>query len=344
LRHTKAAQALKQLCAGNNELELPNADKLRLPLRSTADADIITTRALHEVAIELILCKRAHWFQTVKLTVAEPPHGKVKFVPLGQESCVPRSFLPSKLSLTNGISHHDDTPDLASGTEEVAVVGMACRFPQADSIMEFWQLVSSGGTSIGKLPVERFDPADISREPKLASFWGNFLRRPDAFDHRFFGISGREAKSMDPQQRLALQVAYEALESSGYCSLPPAEKETDVGCYLGVGSVDYEENVASENANAFSATGTLRAFISGRISHFFGWTGPSITFDTACSSSAVAIHTACKVGWLTRDFSPHKLMASHRHFLLGNAPWRLPAESMSSRALICTRISPPRLS
>ena len=59
--------------------------------------------------------------------------------------------------------------------------------------------------------------------------------------------------------------------------------------------MDYGDNVASENANSFSATGTLRAFISGRISHFFGWTGPSITFDTTCSSSAVAIHSACKV-------------------------------------------------
>ncbi|KAK0636982.1 putative non-reducing polyketide synthase [Bombardia bombarda] len=123
---------------------------------------------------------------------------------------------------------------------------------------------------------------------------GNFLRNPDAFDHRFFNISGRDAKSMDPQQRLLLQVSYEALESSGYCSLPENEKLKDAGCYVGVGSVDYQDNVASENANAFSATGTLRAFICGRVSHFFGWTGPSITFDTACSSSAVAIHSACK--------------------------------------------------
>ena len=299
-------------------MELPNADKLRLPLRSTADADLITSGALHEVAIELILCRRAHWYQTVKLTVAEFSHGEVEFVALGKDSHVPRSLLPGKPSLTQGISPHDDAPSLPSVTEEVAVVGMACRFPQADSVEEFWQLLSSGATSIGKLPVERFNPADISREPKLADFWGNFLRRPDVFDHRFFGISGLEAKSMDPQQRLALQVAYEALESSGYCSLPHAEKMTDVGCYLGVGSVDYEDNVASEKANAFSATGTLRAFISGRISHFFGWTGPSITFDTACSSSAVAIHTACKVGLLTRACSLRELMA-----IQGASRWRM---------------------
>jgi acyl transferase domain-containing protein len=96
---------------------------------------------------------------------------------------------------------------------------------------------------------------------------------------------------MDPQQRLALQIAYEAMESAGYCG---KQMSTDVGCYLGVGSVDYDANVVSRDANAFAATGTLRAFISGRISHFFGWEGPSLTIDTACSSSAVAIHTARK--------------------------------------------------
>ncbi|RMZ75270.1 hypothetical protein DV737_g5363, partial [Chaetothyriales sp. CBS 132003] len=285
-RHAKAAQALKQLCAGNHDLDLPSADKLRMSLRSTADADVIATGSLHDIAIDLILCKRAHWFQTVKSTVGNFPQSKVKFVQLGRESCVPRSLLSNNPRLNNGVSHHDDTQSFASGSEEVAVVGMACRFPQADSIEEFWQLVSSGRTSIANLPIERFNPADINREPKLASYWGNFLRRPDAFDHRFFGISGREAKSMDPQQRLALQVAYEALESSGYCSLPLTKKETNVGCYLGVGSVDYEGNVASENANAFSATGTLRAFISGRISHFFGFLNPngaSRAFDAAAS-------------------------------------------------------------
>jgi acyl transferase domain-containing protein len=127
----------------------------------------------------------------------------------------------------------------------------------------------------------------------MSNICGNFLERADVFDHHFFSVSGREAKSMDPQQRLSLEVAYEALEASGYFSrtTPP---ETDVGCYLGVAVVDYEQNVGSENANSFSAIGTIRAFVSGRITHFFGWEGPSITFDTACSSSAVAIHTACK--------------------------------------------------
>ncbi|MCJ1386383.1 hypothetical protein MMC17_009509, partial [Xylographa soralifera] len=304
-RHADAVLILKKLCAEVKELQLPDAEKLRLPLRSTANTEIITTGALHDIALNLILCNPANWFQTVKATLTKLPSGtEVDFVTFGNEFFVPRSLSLSKAIVTNGISHHEEitdelTPHLASfgkssGTEKIAVIGMACRFPQADSVDEFWQLISSGETAIGKVPIERFNPVDINREPKLENFWGNFLRNPDAFDHRFFGVSGREAKSMDPQQRLALQVAYEALESSGYFSLPSKDNATDIGCYLGVGSVDYEDNVASENANAFSALGTLRAFISGRISHFLGWTGPSIMFDTACSSSAVAIHSACK--------------------------------------------------
>ncbi|OHW94719.1 polyketide synthase protein [Colletotrichum incanum] len=168
---------------------------------------------------------------------------------------------------------------------------MACRFPRSDNLDEFWQLLCNGQTAFRTMPQDRFDPSKLTREPKLANFWGNFLDSPDAFDHKFFGISGREAKSMDPQQRLVLQVAYEALESAGYCSTPMTK---NVGCYLGVGNVDYDANVAARDANAFAATGTLRAFISGRVSHFFGWDGPSLTIDTACSSSAVAIHTARK--------------------------------------------------
>ena len=130
-------QALKKLGAGNNELKLPTAEKLRLPLRSTADADLIATGALHEVTIELILCKRARWFQKIELTVADFPPGKVK------ESCVPPSLLHNKLCFANGISKIDETPDLASSTEVVAVIGMACRFPQVDSKEEFWQLLVS---------------------------------------------------------------------------------------------------------------------------------------------------------------------------------------------------------
>lgn len=293
-KHQEAADMLTGLCASNPQLRLPEAEKLRLPLRSTVSTDTITTGSLHDIAIRLILCQRAHWFQTVKKTIGGYNADETQLVCFGTESCIPRSLGTSKGHRRKSLV--DISDDMAQGkqTEEVAVVGMSCRFPRSENLAEFWQLLLDGETAIGKLPLDRFDPSQLSREPKLPTFWGNFIDHPDAFDHKFFGISGREAKSMDPQQRLALQVAYEALASSGYCSVSSATAPKDVGCYLGVGAVEYEDNVASKDANAFAATGTLRAFISGRISHFFGFDGPSVTVDTACSSSAVAIHTACR--------------------------------------------------
>lgn len=292
--HAKAAERLSEICKENlGLLGLSTAadSKLLFPLRSTAaNNELIDTGALHNSALQIILCKRAHWFQTVKLAVKDVPDDKTaKFVSVGKGSCVPRS-------LSHGQSHDGDDPNVANRklNEEIAVIGMACRFPQAEDLDAFWKLIVEGGTAVGKMPLERFNVAQLARGSQAAEVWGNFLDQPDVFDHRFFSISGREAKSMDPQQRLALQVAYEALESSGYHARSGGSENKDIGCYLGVGAVDYEENIASENPNAFSAVGTLRAFISGRISHFFGWSGPSITFDSACSSSAVAIHTACK--------------------------------------------------
>ena len=236
-KNADSAQALKKLCAENQDLQLPGAERLRLSLRSTADAEVITTGALHDVAVDLILCKQAHWFNTVKRTLAEMQGRKnVKPLLFGKESFVPRSLSSRQKDLANGVSYHDKIHNSQSlhlsgmrdpvQADEIAVVGMACRFPQAESVEDFWQLISSGESAFGEIPIDRFDPADMAREPKLANFWGNFIKNPDEFDHRFFGVSGREAKSMDPQQRLALQVTYEALESSGCWGLP-AEKTAD---------------------------------------------------------------------------------------------------------------------
>jgi acyl transferase domain-containing protein len=194
----------------------------------------------------------------------------------------------------------------------VAIVGMACRFPGAASLEEFWNVISSGASMVGGVPPERFSTENLRRSgTNKPNFLGNFVRDADVFDHKFFKKSPREAQSLDPQvshresrrfpsanavqQRFLLEVAYDALLSSGHFGdWDKADAEDDTGCFLGIGSVDYNDNIASHPANAFSAVGTLRAFLSGRLSHYFGWTGPSMTYDTACSSSAVAIHAACK--------------------------------------------------
>lgn len=185
--------------------------------------------------------------------------------------------------------------DRANCESDIAIIGMACRLPGANTVSDYWELLCAGESMHRKVPPTKFLQDDRGRLGHAGvTFWGNFLDDPAGFDHQFFNLSSREATSMDPQQRLVLQVAYEAVEAAGYFNESSEARPADVGVYLGVGAVDYQSNVASHPSTAFSALGTLRAFISGRVSHHFGWTGPSLTYDTACSSSAVAVHSACK--------------------------------------------------
>ncbi|RDA88879.1 hypothetical protein CP532_5399 [Ophiocordyceps camponoti-leonardi (nom. inval.)] len=301
-------QAIALLCEKDERFRLPNADCLNNRLLSSVDGElIIGCDALHDIALRSILTETARWdlmFDSI-FKAAESQNVEYRHVSIGEKVVMPRRG--GNDDVVNGL-HTDDqstftaTDQQPSSPEDdlnslpkssVAIIGMACRYPDADSLEDFWHLIEQGRCVVRQFPEERFRPSDLVREPK-GPFWGGYLREPDMFDHRFFGLSGREAKSMDPQQRLSLQVAYEAIESSGYCGLGSDQFDRDVGCYVGVANDDYDCNVASHPINAFSLTGTLRAYISGRISHFFGWSGPSVTMDTACSGSAVAIHTACR--------------------------------------------------
>jgi hypothetical protein len=312
--HKDGLQSLKALLGNDERFQLPSAADLKLPLRSNVDGGLVSTGLLHEVALEIILLKQCNWYQTVQSATASTGIELNHILAVGSEATVPRSLTEaaSPSSKQNNISngfHHEATNGFENSTavnsdgspvvrdgSPIAIIGMSCRYPDADTLEDFWELISAGKSAVSKIPEDRFSESEITRMPK-GPFWGNFLRHPDEFDHRLFGISGREAKYMDPQQRLVLQVAYETLESAGYFGInsSPDHFPSDIGCYLGVGSVDYADNIACHDASAFSALGTLRAFISGRISHQFGWSGPSITYDTACSSGAVAIHAAVNV-------------------------------------------------
>ncbi|OTA83717.1 hypothetical protein M434DRAFT_400622 [Hypoxylon sp. CO27-5] len=310
-------QQLKSLCSHNENFQFAPVEQLTLPLRSTSDTEVITSGTLHDVALNCILVDVCRWYDTVQAALDAWDGQPVNVIPVGNSSgAIPRSLkstitpdeylAPSSQSssppysttlnssLTTGqTTPYSTVPNGAAGTTQpIAVIGMACRYAQADSLEEFWSLINSGKNATTPVPEGRFKSEELWRTPK-GPFFGNFIQDADAFDHRFFGMSAREAASMDPQQRLLLQVSYEAMESAGYADGTEMPNRP-VGCYVGAGYVEYEDNVASEHATAFSATGTIRAFISGRVSHHFGWTGPSVVFDTACSSSAVAIHHACK--------------------------------------------------
>ncbi|KAJ0414739.1 hypothetical protein BJY00DRAFT_318491 [Aspergillus carlsbadensis] len=247
-----------------------------------------------ESCLRSILTEQAGWFTDISETVsAFSDPSTITVLELGLVSCFPPSMstLSSHpISIVRGsLPPHapqsqeaDQDQDFYNYPEtSVAIIGAACKYPGASNLAELWTLISTGQVMFREAPPGRFKEAVA----------GNFVSDVAQFDSGLFGISPREATYMDPQQRTALQVAYRAVESSGFFANP--NPGLDVGCYVGVGSSDYEHTVNSHTRTAYSFTGTSRAFISGRISHFFKWTGPSLTIDTACSSSATAIHQAC---------------------------------------------------
>lgn len=113
----------------------------------------------------------------------------------------------------------------------IAVIGMACKFPGAESVDEFWDLLKEGRSMLSEMPPERFDPGESSRSKDDMKFRGNFIDDITAWDHKIFKKSAREAASTDPQERLLLEVAYQALQNSGYLSDPPQLR--DIGAYVG---------------------------------------------------------------------------------------------------------------
>jgi acyl transferase domain-containing protein/surfactin synthase thioesterase subunit/acyl carrier protein len=185
--------------------------------------------------------------------------------------------------------------------ERIAMIGVGCRFPGAESPDEFWQMLQDGVDAVTEVPGDRWD-VDAFYDPqsgkpgKMNTRWGGFLRQIDRFDSQFFGIAPREAVYMDPQQRLLLEVAWEALEHAG--QVPEELARSQTGVFIGISSNDYQQvlkgNGNTSDINAYLGTGNAFSIAANRLSYFFDFRGPSLAIDTACSSSLVAIHLACQ--------------------------------------------------
>jgi acyl transferase domain-containing protein len=188
----------------------------------------------------------------------------------------------------------------ATRTEPIAVIGAGCRFPGgANSPEEYYRLLVNGFDAIGEVPPERWGRALISSSSgsgaERAARWGAFLNDIDAFDAQFFGISPREARLLDPQQRILLEVAWEALERAG--QPPDRLTGSPTGVFIGLSTNDYMSLGSQRDPNEFELydiTGNGHCFPAGRLSYVFGFQGPCLAVDTACSSSLVATHLACQ--------------------------------------------------
>src|SRR5262245_38626631 len=195
-----------------------------------------------------------------------------------------------------------ETPRPRAVAEPIAVIGMACRLPGGvESPAGFWKLLVGKGDAVTEVPTGRWDvDALFSDDPSvpgtMMTRWGGFLKDVDRFDAGFFGISPREASRMDPQQRIFLEVAWEALDDAGQNVSGLAGSRTGVFAGIHSHSADYFwlDVPHRERIDSFTGPGTSHSILAGRLSYLFDLQGPSVAIDTACSSSLVAVHLACQ--------------------------------------------------
>jgi len=191
----------------------------------------------------------------------------------------------------------------SSLSEPIAIIGMGCRLPgKTNSPEAFWKLMLDGVDAVGEVPVDRWDIGSYyhpnpAQPGKMYTRQGAFLEQVDQFEPEFFGISPREAERMDPQQRLILEVAWEALEDAGQVTQHLAGTKT--GVFVGVCSPDYSVWHSKDpySINSYTNVGGALSIAANRISYVFDFHGPSMAVDTACSSSLLAVHLACQSIW-----------------------------------------------
>ena len=195
---------------------------------------------------------------------------------------------------------------------------MACRLPQAAGPRQFWQLLHDGVDAITQAPEGRWD------SDALPHRLGGFLDQIDTFDAGFFGIAPREAVTMDPQQRLMLELSWEALEDAGI--VPGRLRGSPTSVFVGAIWDDYATLMHEHGIGAISqhtVTGSHRSIIANRVSYVLGLHGPSMAVDTGQSSSLVAVHLACEsirrgesataiAGGVNLNILPESTMGAHQ--------------------------------
>lgn len=184
------------------------------------------------------------------------------------------------------------------GDDAIAVVGLGCRLPGGvNNPKQLWDFLLAGGDAIRQVPEDRWEQfteptASAAAVVQKLNRWGGYLDDVTGFDAEFFGISPREAELMDPQQRMLLEVAWEALDDAGIT--PASLRGSATGVFVGMSGNEYSHLTTKnlEKVDAYVSTGAAFSIASNRLSYLLDLRGPSMTVDTACSSSLVAMHQA----------------------------------------------------
>jgi polyketide synthase PksN len=202
-------------------------------------------------------------------------------------------------------AHSDKAKTRETDGLDIAIIGVAGKYPQAASLEEFWNNLKNGKDCITEIPKDRWDHSiyydeDKSKLDKTYAKWGGFIDGIEHFDPLFFTISPNEAQVLDPQERLFLQCAYHAIEDAGYTRHTIGKNKefglgSNVGVFVGVMYEEYQLYGAQAQARGqmYALSGSPSS-IANRVSYSFGFHGPSMAIDTMCSSSLVSIHLACQ--------------------------------------------------
>ncbi|RYP57380.1 hypothetical protein DL769_009517 [Monosporascus sp. CRB-8-3] len=320
-QNSHLAAELCHLCSETPGFQLPEASQLLVPLRSNQTGHRLLQGSLTDDLVHTMLASRCEWLNLLKgvaQDLTQSHREEHHFVIFGWDDCVTMfPFHQARLQITKifaksliseqssrpnmpGKGHSSSSLPYSFPENSIAIVGASCRLPGANNMDELWDLIAKGKDCVQELSTDRFNLPGSFRAAQSGSltkqqhFYGNFINDVKRFDHAFFGISAREAANMDPQQRIMLELSFEALEDAGYLASHHRSIGDNVGCFIGLVLGEYAENTNGHPPTAYTSTGTVPAFICGRLSHVYGWSGPAEMFNTACSSSLVAINRACK--------------------------------------------------
>jgi acyl transferase domain-containing protein len=314
------AYDISQILEGTSAERWSNV--VHLPVISSATGKLSaarTYRALLEEALEDMLLRPIIWEDVVYGVAYVNRLGKdskISLRPVGTNAeaalctalerkgfnAVVSSFKPVLNSRDQFLEEGNVPVKTPSGNSRIAIVGMSGRFPEADNLDEYWNILLQGLDVHKIVPPSRWSMNHVDPEGKRKNTsrtpFGCWLKQPGQFDATFFEISPREALQVDPASRIALMTTYEAMEQAGLVpDATPSTRRDRVGVFYGVTSNDWMEVNSSQKIDTYFIPGGCRAFIPGRVNYCFKFSGPSYSMDTACSSSLAAIHTACNSLW-----------------------------------------------